>query len=103
MIRGKFNSKFGARLLLLLLPVLSGSCKKDWLNAKTNKNLAVPSTLGDFQQLMDNTDVINANSPGLGEIGSDGHLVIPVYWQLYESSQEHNAYTWSHDKPNIVS
>ncbi len=51
---------------------------------------------------MDNTDIINTNSCGIGEIGSDGHSVIPLFWQ-YESNQEQNAYTWSHDKPNIAS
>ena len=92
----------GSWLLLLLLPFLLGNCKKEWLNQKTNTNLAVPSTLSDFQTLMDNTDVMNANSCGIGEIGSDGHLIVPSFW-LLESGQEQNAYTWTHDKPNIVS
>ncbi len=88
--------------LLLLLPFLLGNCKKEWLDQKTNTNLAVPSTLSDFQTLVDNTDVMNANGCAIGEIGSDGHFIFPGSWTP-ESPQEQNAYTWSHDKPNVVS
>jgi hypothetical protein len=45
---------------------------------------------------------MNENSCGIGEIGSDGHLVIPLYWP-YEGDQEHNAYTWAHSRPIINS
>jgi hypothetical protein len=99
---GTIYKATGCRLLLLLGLFLFAGCKKGWLNQKTDTNLAVPSTLSDFQSLMDNTDIINSNSCGIGEIGSDGHSVIPLFWQ-YESSQEQNAYTWSHDKPNVAS
>ena len=88
--------------LLLVLFVLHGSCKKSWLDAKTDKNLSVPSTLNDFQTLLDNTDVMNAYSCGIGEIGSDGHFVTPLSLSR-ESDPEQNAYTWQHDRPVINS
>jgi tetratricopeptide (TPR) repeat protein len=91
-----------AYALLLALPVWHGGCKKHWLDAKTDKNLAVPSTLSDFQGLLDNTEVMNTYSCGIGEIGSDGHSVKPSAWRN-QSDQERNAYTWTHDRPVISS
>jgi len=88
-------------VLASLPAVMHISCKKGWLDEKTNKNLAVPATLNDFQTLLDNTDVMNENSCGIGEIGSDGHQVIPLYWP--ESDQEYNAYTWLKERPIINS
>lgn len=89
--------------MLVLLALLAGGCSKGWLDAKTDKNLAVPSTLNDFQTLLDNTGEMNANSCGIGEVASDGHLVSrPDKW-LKESDQEHNAYTWTHDHPVVKS
>ena len=97
MMSGAVRSR-GYWVLLLALAFLPGGCKKDWLDAKTNKNLVVPASLSDFQALLDNTDIMNAYSCGIGEIGSDGHTVMPSRW-LRESGQEYNAYTWRHDYP----
>jgi len=87
---------------VFVLAVLQYGCKKNWLDAKTDKNLAVPSTLSDCQGLLDNTGEMNANSCGIAEVASDGHGVLPSGW-LLESDQEHNAYTWTHDKPVVSS
>jgi hypothetical protein len=97
----KYTYRYACALALVLAVLLAG-CKKNWLDAKTDKNLAVPSTLGDCQALLDNTGEMNANSCGIGEVASDGHRVLPSGW-LVESDQEHNAYTWTHDKPVVSS
>lgn len=101
-MRSGFVRNICAYALLLALSVWHGGCKKHWLDAKTDKNLSVPSTLSDFQGLLDNTEVMNTYSCGIGEIGSDGHSVKPSVWQ-YQSDQERNAYTWTHDRPVISS
>lgn len=85
-------------LVCLLLTLLLAACNKDWYDAKSNSELAVPSTLTDMQALMDNVDVMNIHSPGMGELASDGHyLTATAISQLRPNDL--NAYTWSHEQP----
>lgn len=82
-------------LCLLILPCLN-ACKKNWLEAKPDKNLVVPESLSDLQGLLDNTNnIFNKNQPGLGEIGSDDYYIGYDNWQLLYSNTEKNAYTWA--------
>ncbi|OQP54416.1 RagB/SusD family nutrient uptake outer membrane protein [Niastella populi] len=73
------------------------SCKKDWLDAKPNKALAVPSTVRDYQALLDNSNsLFNIGAPGLGEISSDNcYMTVPVL-QAREI-EERNSYIWAKD------
>ena len=50
-------------LLLMLFSLIS--CKKDWLDAKTNKSQDIPTTVEDFQAILDNTGVMNNRAPFL--------------------------------------
>lgn len=96
-------------LLLLLSLFLSAifltGCKKEWLDAKSDKSLVVPSTLSDFQAILDYADIMNGRGassgtsgviPALGEIGADNYYINSSYW---ESSTEidRNAYIWKKD------
>lgn len=98
-----FNLKnsLGIAMLMLLLV----SCKKSWFDAKSDKSLAVLSTLQDFEFLLDEFNTMNTNTPGLGEIASDGHYIPQARWQrLSNSSQtnaQKNAYTWSNNFPYL--
>lgn len=85
-------------LIVFLISFTLGSCRKaNWYDIKPLKSLAVPSTLKDWQAILDYTEM-NTFSPALGEVGSDGHYVSDeVYWLLPPESK--NAYTWSHDAP----
>lgn len=81
-----------------LLILFATSCNKDWYDAKSDKSLAVPATLTDMQTLMDNADVLNVFSGGMGELAADGHfLSTAAISQL--PSYDLNAYTWSNDQP----
>jgi hypothetical protein len=53
--------------LLLLLPAITifGGCKKNWLDEKPNLSFVVPSTVRDYQALLDNT----GNSVGGSTVG----------------------------------
>ena len=66
-------------LKLLLLITTAVSCsKKDYLDTKPDQSLTVPSTIQDYQALLDNDQLNGAGGsaasglvPGLGELGSD--------------------------------
>src|SRR5438309_776726 len=74
------------------------SCKKqdDWLNAKRNKADVAPSTLQDYQALLDNDNFLNRSTYTLGMVGVDNYYVTYNNWQS-DISIERNAYTWQSD------
>ena len=63
-------------LLLMLFSLIS--CKKDWLDAKTNKSQDIPTTVEDFQAILDNTGVMNNRAPFLTEISADDFYLTPA-------------------------
>jgi len=87
-----FNISF-LSLSLCMVSVLC-SCKKSWLDAKPNKALVVPTSISDYQNLLDNVTQMNTNAPGLGVISDDNiRLTDATYLGL--SQQERNAYVWA--------
>lgn len=87
---------------LAIVIVLSSSCKDgDWYDVKSDKNLSVPTTLKDLQELMDNAQILNTCTPGMGEVASDGHYVSDIVASKLVN-RNLNAYTWSHDQTNEV-
>ena len=81
------------------------SCKKDWFNIKSAKNLTVPSTLQDFELLLDNFDAMTRGTPSLGEVASDGYYITDLAWTTTLQTDVpalinvKNAFTWSNDLP----
>jgi hypothetical protein len=89
-------------LVALLISSAAGSCRKNWLDAKPSQNVTVPSSLQDFQALLDNNYAINYTwSPTLGEIASDGHYVTDALFNSSLSAYEKDAYTWTHTYPYL--
>ncbi|PZR02909.1 MAG: RagB/SusD family nutrient uptake outer membrane protein, partial [Flavobacterium psychrophilum] len=88
------------RNLLFIIPILfSSACKKDWLNAKPEKRLAVPSTIKDYQALLDKTDnqsgaPFNVNESILDEHGANDFYVTDNDYSS-RSPTERNYYTWA--------
>jgi hypothetical protein len=83
-------------LTVYFLLLFFAACKKsDFLNAKPTTTLTVPSTLTDFQSLLDNYDVIN-QTPALGDISSDNYFYDYPDWQSV-SAIEQNCYIWGSD------
>ena len=72
------------------------SCKKQeaWLDKKSNKADIVPSTIADFQAILDNDGVMNAGYPGLGLIGTDNYYITFAVWQA-RAPIERNSYIWN--------
>lgn len=92
--------------LAFIVPVFQG-CKKDWLEAKTDKKLAVPETVKDFQAMLDDFDLNNVSTI-LNEVASDGHYYSENNYNTIPSSSYpffQNAYVWQtiHPYENLSS
>lgn len=72
------------------------SCNKDaFLDKKPNSNLIVPTTLENFQQLLDNFEMNYA--PYLGEASSDNYYLLDyTSWQALPA-HERNSFIWGAD------
>src|SRR5689334_18245138 len=87
------------KLLIIVILIVAFSCKKQWLEVKSNINQSIPKTLPDFQALLDNTGKMNSNVYSLGEIAADGHYISENVWIGSVVDAARNAYTWSHNFP----
>ncbi len=102
MHRMKTGEKFTFIFYGVLLAIFSLSCKKDWLDEKPFLSLRVPSTIADFQSMLDNSSdpvyaEFNVSQNGLGEMGSDNFYLMPSHWQNNGDAPEQNTYTWASD------
>lgn len=83
-------------LYITILCLSLVSCnKKEFLDERPRSDLFVPSTLEDFQALLDNDPVINM-TPVLGELSSDNFYIQQSSWTIL-TTKEKNAYTWEKD------
>ncbi|MBB5439512.1 tetratricopeptide (TPR) repeat protein [Pedobacter sp. AK017] len=101
----KINDIKALQIAILTLSVITcslQSCKEDWLEVKQDKKLAIPSTVRDFQSMLDNPSLNSNYALVLGEIASDGHYyTIANYIAMGPSSYYYmqNAYTWTTIQP----
>ncbi|UKB78575.1 RagB/SusD family nutrient uptake outer membrane protein [Chryseobacterium sp. MEBOG07] len=87
-------------LVVLTIAVLLQSCKKSWLDAKPDKALVVPTSIEDFQAILDNNTVsqlFNFNQPALSEMGAGDFQLEYNAWQALPLLQERSAYVWDSD------
>jgi hypothetical protein len=84
-------------LLLLLTCLVLASCKK-YLDAKPDKTLAVPSTLQDFQAILDN-NFLNLDYPFAGDIGSDDYFLKASDLSNF-STNDQLTYVWGANAAN---
>ncbi|SEM08133.1 Starch-binding associating with outer membrane [bacterium A37T11] len=91
----KFNRKQLGGLLLFLISFSGFTSCKEYLDAKPDQHLQIPSTLQDLQSLLDNRvyvadyDVTNLNA------FSDDYFCTYENWQTFPTSDQ-NVYIWSH-------
>lgn len=81
-----------------------GSCKKGWLDEKSNKGIVVPTTLKDMQALLDYNVVMNNGSslfdvPSFAETGTDNYFLQTPVWQALSGAllYQKNAYIFAKD------
>jgi len=82
----------------LFFLVLCSSCKKqdDYLDAKPDDALAIPSTLNDVENLLHNEAVFNQSDPSLGMATCDEYYVPSSAWTTLVET-ERNAYIFEKD------
>ncbi len=98
MNRMNMNQYVFIRLLALLLMITAfptAGCRKAFLGQKPSSNLLVPNSLTVFQELLDNTQVMNI-SPALGEVSADNYYLLYTTW-ISLDTKEYNAYIWARD------
>lgn len=81
-----------------LLVTVLGSCKKGWLEAPPNQSLVLPTTIGDYQALLDDagsgTDYgFNVDQPGLDEVGANDFYMTDANYNSRDL-YERNTYAW---------
>jgi tetratricopeptide (TPR) repeat protein len=89
-------------ILTICLITLLLSCKKNWLDAKPDKALVVPSSIKDFQALLDNNSggyaPSNENQSMSGEIGDDDYYITDAtYLNPATTIVQRNLYIWNSD------
>jgi starch-binding outer membrane protein, SusD/RagB family len=89
----KVNNKY---LIVALLSLSFLSCnKKEFLDERPNSDVFVPTTLEDFQTLLDNDFALSV-TPVLGELSADNYYLNVDFWKRLPP-KEHNAYVWEKD------
>ncbi|HMU47860.1 MAG TPA: RagB/SusD family nutrient uptake outer membrane protein [Chitinophagaceae bacterium] len=86
------------RLLIIFssIIILLSSCKK-YLDKKPEDKLQIPTTLSDFQALLDYPDVVEpSSSPGVLDLGCDDYYLSYSAYQAL-SPVPYNCYTWETD------
>jgi tetratricopeptide (TPR) repeat protein len=81
--------------IISLLSVMNACTKSNFLNVKPTTNILTPTTLTDFQNLLDNTTFLNQTG-GLAQLSADEYEVSYADWQT-GSATERNAYIWAKD------
>ncbi len=77
--------------VLVVSPMFS--CES-FLDERPDKSLVVPSTLEDFQTLLDNEVGVMNHGPALGLISSDEYYTSYQGWQGFITAIERNGYIW---------
>jgi len=82
--------------LLIILCLVFLSCQKEYLEKKSDKSLLIPTTLIDFQNLLDNLDIFNI-SPSLPVVASDDFYGTDARVNAYLGAYQKNSYIWASD------
>ena len=90
-------------LTLCILMVTACNKQDEWLNVKSNKSDITPSTLQNYQAILDYDIYMNDNYPGLPLVSADNYYLNYTTW-LGSSSYAKNAYVWAQDvyQGNVV-
>ena len=88
--------KFNPIIILLFLCIIVSGCKK-FLDEKPDAKLAVPTSLADFQALLDSYPAINNFDPGSGEISADNYYLTDEVYLALPQETSRRMYTWQKD------
>lgn len=93
----KIKSIGGISIIITVMSALTLlSCSK-YLDKKPDQKLTVPSTLKDFQAILDYYLRVNQFSPGAGEACTDNFYLTTQDYNAMKSDEERRLYTWQND------
>lgn len=81
--------------MLAICCCLAGCNKSKFLDEKPRSDLFVPTTLEDFQLLLDNETIMN-ETPVLGEVSADNYYTSFSFWQTIGVKEQY-GYIWAPD------
>jgi tetratricopeptide (TPR) repeat protein len=84
-------------LFFILAYILTGSGCKKFLTEKPDTKLAIPTTLADFQALLDRYPVINTSDPCSGEISADNYFLTTTDYLALTQDNFRRMYSWQKD------
>lgn len=87
-------------LYLFLLLCLATGCES-FLDEKPDKKQVVPTTLADFQALLDRHNIMNSGDPGAGEVSADNYYLAESDWSGLTKEEYRRMYIW--EKDNLFS
>ena len=88
------------QIILIVLFLVFVSCGKEFLDIKQNANQDVPSTIQDYQAILDRTNIMNIPSLDLAYIAAEEFYVKnkQLLLAIYRFAKYHvNAYQWKND------
>lgn len=80
-------------LSLSIVLIIGASCQKEYLAKKTNKALLVPTTLKDFDAILDGVSTFNNNFPALMSLASDDFYITENGIMALDQLQQ-STYKW---------
>ncbi|WP_158275210.1 RagB/SusD family nutrient uptake outer membrane protein [Pedobacter sp. HMWF019] len=82
--------------ILFIFCLFTIDCKKqnDWLDIKNDKRAVVPTTLSDFQAMLDNTGIFNEKYSTAGLVGADNYYLTDNSYKTYDETTR-NLYIWN--------
>lgn len=83
-------------LLSIILLVLFVGCNK-FLEEKSDKELSVPTTIEDFQAILNNINFLNLNYITAGEVSSDNYYLNDADFNALAYESDKRLYTWQGD------
>ena len=88
--------KYIPLIALAFCSLIICGCRK-YLDEKPDAKLDVPTTLTDFQALLDRYPVINNEDPAAGEISADNYFLADTDYLALSQQTDRNMYTWQKD------
>lgn len=84
-------------ICLVSISLLLASCQADFLDVKRDKRQVIPTSLKDYQSIIDN-ELLNIRTAfTVGDLGADDFFVSDEHFDLTPIAWERNAYTWQKD------
>jgi len=80
---------------ILFILISFTSCKKNFLEVKPDKKLVVPSTLDDFEALLDYSDRMNRSLSSMGDVQADDYFWDYAGWLSSSIAYFKNGYIWN--------